>query len=127
MSNKYVQADAHSMAGNHFSASSAPKGADTFTTGAKKTLPNHNPKQPWLGLDTAGAHTHAGAARAANAVNDKMAAPARKPGTQATLETPAATGTQKSMSQGRVMKTFVKPDDVNADASGFPKGNSNGG
>ena len=81
--------------------SSSPAMSDRFTTGAKKQLPNHNPKQPHLNLPI-GKHTHSDARGAAMGANGQ-------PGPAMTYtgmarKVPAAASTPKSQANRNVRK-----------------------
>lgn len=100
----------------------APQKPTRFTSGGHMP-PTKNPAQPHLGLNL-GAHTHAGATRA---VNDMCKAPALKPGTQATLQTPAAEPTPKSMANRATnIKAVIRNDQDHVELVNPPKGRSNG-
>lgn len=107
--------------GGHYTIGAAPVKPTRFTTGGHMP-PTKNPAQPHLGLNL-GPHTHAGATRA---VNDVCKAPALKPGTQATLVTPAAEPTPKSMANRTNIKAVIRNDQDHVELVNPPKGRSNG-
>lgn len=98
----------------------APKKPTRFTSGGH-TSPTHNPQYPWCGLPI-GNHTHVEAAKAVNG----MMAPARKPGTQATLVTGTPMDTPKSMANRMNIKAVIRNDQDHVELVNPPKGRSNG-
>lgn len=100
MANRYfnpVVKPSESGATGNFAEGAAPVKPTRFTSGGHMP-PTHNAPQPHCDLPE-GEYTHSAARKAANEVTGKQMAPARKPGTQATLETPAPSMTAKSAGQ----------------------------